>query len=231
MNLLKPIVKLFVLDSQKAFIIFWSILLLSTAAAILLSLSYSVIRMSFGSNIAVSIFLMIFAMHTVKETFPFALGMGSTRKAYYLGTILFFVLVATLTALLQSLYSVSLEFLLNLLGIEQITFVNLGLLERFEGQYLLIILFDFLIGLFLISLFYLIATIQYRFGLLPLLVLAVLSLLAAMLPEVQNLFISLVDIYTLSNGLTLLSLIFLVNIAVFFLLGWLVIRRSAIKSA
>jgi hypothetical protein len=231
MNLIKPILKLHMIDSKFSYTIFWSILITVSIVAVLLVASMTKGSLYFGSNIAVYIYLMIHAKVALKETFPYALGMGSTRKHYYLGTILFYILFAVLTASIQNLFNITGEFLFRLINLESIHLTHLGLLDALAGHGWLIFWFDVLMALFIITLSHFIACIDYRYGLIPVLILLGFILLSIITPGLQDIWFNLFNLLSHVHWVFIFSSLFLLSITALFSLDWLVLQRASITSA
>lgn len=87
-------------------LIYWSVTNAGDRADVADGMQYS------GSTSYIFVYMLIVAMQSIAVTFPFALGYGITRRDYYLGTAVFFIILA-------AIYSVGLALL--------------GILERATG--------------------------------------------------------------------------------------------------
>lgn len=82
-----------VLDIRNSLTIFWTILFSCMALSFGIQLSTGG-NLTVSSGIAVYIFSATAGFLTVKETYPFSIKIGSTRKNYYASTSLFLLLLA-----------------------------------------------------------------------------------------------------------------------------------------
>ncbi|UKS26455.1 hypothetical protein LOZ80_33885 [Paenibacillus sp. HWE-109] len=117
-------------------------------------------RMNTGSITSIFIYTFVAGTVTIKETFPFALGLSIRRKDYVLGTILTAFLVNAISALLLTLFSV-LEEATDGWGV-QMSLFKVGFLSDVSvigmlGIYLILLLNMYFFG-------FAISSIHRRFG-------------------------------------------------------------------
>jgi|GEM_PF-5018890 len=90
--------------------IFWSIVISIQAALLILLITLhdtaTDSSMVFGGTGALYVFSFILGMLTFKDAFPLALSMGATRRSYYLGTQLAYVLLSLFQAALVTILGI-----------------------------------------------------------------------------------------------------------------------------
>jgi|GEM_PF-3663482 len=179
----------------------------------------------FGS---VYIFLMIFAMISLKETFPYALGMGCTRKRYMIGTILFLSFFAALNSLLLIIYSWGIHHLMEWLTPNTLIFVSIFSLQKFAVWH--VFLAEFLIALSILSFFQLGAALFHRFGFKPFLIFFALLLILPMIPWNIEILGLIEPYFAAESWIGTIMVVGLIQSLICFFCTWLVLRNSPSKS-
>lgn len=158
----KGLLYFFLADMQRSFYIFWGILLGFVTLGVLIAaflLTGDNDKMVMGLSIAVYIYSAIFGFHAVKQSIPFALKMGATRKNLYIGLGIFLLGLAVLQALIANLIQSIYEFICQLFSIHSLEFMSLAefLNNTWLTQFTIdatMIFFIMIIGLMLGLLFY-----------------------------------------------------------------------------
>ena len=165
-------------DAKYNLTYFWSILISVLLLTIIVDVIFSgdgVI--SFNFSFAIYIFVAIMGYVTIKNTIPYIIKMGSTRKNIFLAMGIYFIGIATLNALLAN----TIQFIVTLFyklfgnrtvlnkamftvsdGTESINFNHIAFF--IQDTWLTRVIIDIAISLFLISVMYFIGLIFYRFG-------------------------------------------------------------------
>jgi hypothetical protein len=102
-----------------------------------------------GAVSYIFIYIMIIAVQAISRTFPFSLGFGVTRRDFYLGTALAFVVLSVILSAVLTIMS-SIEIATNGWGIQgymfsPVYFTNASWLLRFV-MYLMVFLFCIFVG-------------------------------------------------------------------------------------
>lgn len=174
---------------------------------------YSVVG---GNYVAIGIFIIVTGIVMYTESFPTLIGFGSTRKDFYKGSILYYVLLSLAMAVVQVI----------LIKIEQIIAPSLGV-EVYSGFELggVKVFFALLI---LCAVFNLLGVIIYRIGYWTWILIAVVLAFTS----ISILRTSIVTFYdtVLSGNMMLYCLTITLFSAMLFFIGWLLIRKHDIKS-
>lgn len=156
MEVLKRSLKFQYEDTKKPFCTFWAIALL-----VYLGLNIFInadITTASGMVVASMIFLLVDAILIYSETFPLMLGLGSTRKDFYISSIISYFIIAFIMSIIQS----------SLFKVEEIVAVMDGKsLERiliFNGNMLITIIFFTILAFAFTAIFNIFAIIVYKIG-------------------------------------------------------------------
>lgn len=196
MNHIKGIFRLHWFDTRFSYLMFWSIF---TAVCIaLIILLRNVVQegnINIGLGIAVIIYLAIHGIISIKETLPYAVGLGYTRHQYAQNTIVFFILLALATAVVQRVFILITEFFAGLFNITGNLFLTLDRFSNGEGFWLVSLLLDFSAALIIVSLALCITMVYFRLGKLVLYIMAGLVFILIMFFSIQpHLLIDLINL-------------------------------------
>jgi hypothetical protein len=156
MEVLKRSLKFQYEDTKKPFCIFWAIaLLVYLGLNIFINVDTTT---AFGMVMAAMIFLLVDAILMYSETFPLMLGLGSTRKDFYISSIISFFILSFIMSIIQSI----------LFKVDEIIAVIGGKsLERiliFNGNMLITIIFLTILAFAFTAIFNIFAIIVYKIG-------------------------------------------------------------------
>lgn len=230
MNRLQPHLLLQHIMMRQALVIFWSIVI--AIHIVLVGMLFFLNdggdnTMMLGGTGAVYIFSFIAGILALKDTFPLALSMGSTRKHFFVGTQIYFILYAFLQAVLITVLGIF-EGIVdsNLQNMTLYHYRLLGasnLLENFVFQFVFI-LFMIVIANLLASWAYKIGRIfWYAMGG----IIIILFTLAIALGWIVPIFQWLASIPSYWHG----TLYLLPVIIISMLLSWIPIRHAELKKS
>lgn len=164
---IKGLMYFFVTEVRYSLIIFWTILL--SILVVSLTISYFLLGVEGGQlYFALSFWLYIYGgiygFQTVKESIPFALKMGATRKNIYISIGLFFLLLAFAKAfVVNTIQSVTLYFIdVTNLHTFQMLHPAFFLTDNWLNRFII----DMSIIFFSLSFMFIIGLLFYRYGLL-----------------------------------------------------------------
>ncbi|MGD6796376.1 hypothetical protein [Metabacillus indicus] len=216
-----------VLDIRNSLTIFWSILIACMA------LSYG-IQLSTGGNLTVSsgmavyIFSSIAGFLTVKETYPFSIKMGATRRNYYVTTSLFLLMLALFMAASHTVLIMVLE-AMEAFGPGELKLFYLSMILESEFPYLTNFYVDTAICFFLQAMFFVLGSIFYRFGLLGGYAAIGLAAVLLFIPAVRDEFIAVIFKFGGEQALAYHGGLMGVG-ALLLVLGWFILIKAGAKS-
>lgn len=227
---IKAVLTLQWIDTRFSLLIFWSILTAVMIGGLLISLTFTEGTMVIGGAFSVYIYLAIHSFINVRETFPFALAMGSTRRNYYIGTFIAYILLAALTSLMLLGFHYVGKIMFSAFGVTgQDGEVFLTFLQ-FAGQSLsplATLWFDFIVSFLVLTLFQLLSSILFRFGGLVALIVGGLLMLSIVTPGVNTIWMKLFAYFITPDWFQLVSIWFPVVGLAAFLLTTLLMKRSS----
>lgn len=223
-------------DIRRAFLIFWAVLLSVLGLFIILQtiLASEETQISFSFSFPIIIFASVVGFLTVKNTLPYLIRMGVTRKSAYISIAIYFLSITLLNAAIAFVLN---EAAVKLLGKEMVQ----GIVIKDETGEIVVqhiasylgsapgyqILVDTTLGLFMICLMFLIGLIFYRFQLIGGFTFLAAGLLLFLYGTAKGWVISFF-IYVFENfTVTLFGQIFIVSIIIY-LISFLMIRRITI---
>ena len=226
---IKAILTFSFLDVRYAIQAFWAILIGFMLLGVGISLSFNNTLSFAGSGIAMYIFCAITGFQTVKESFPFTIKMGGTRRNYFISMCLFFILFAFLMSAIHNVFLIAYEQLLDILNIEIFTF-HFSIITGLEDTWILRLFIDSANAFFLLNLLFFIGIMFYRFGLIGGYGVIGFIILAFFLPGIHSqvaefvLGFASVDAVIHYTGLIGLSFLILV-------VNWAVMRKAPVFTA
>lgn len=165
-------------DAKYNLTYFWVILLSVLLLTIILDVVFSGSgEITFSFSFAIYVFVAIMGYITIKNTIPYLIKMGSTRRNIFLAIGIYFIGLATLNALLANTIQLMVKFIYSIFGNR--TVFNNGIITYSDGTesinfnhiaffiqdtWLNRVIIDITISLFLLALMYFIGLIFYRFG-------------------------------------------------------------------
>ena len=232
-------IKFYYLDSKKSFLYFWLIiigveLLFMTFLDVSIfvsdsSGSVSNVRIMEASYSASMIFMIFVGLLTMLEGFPVAIGLGSTRRDYFIGSLIGYVGTAGAMLLIQRLVG---EITTRVAQLLQMDFVAgrqpggpAGIVEQFLG-YLLITAIFHLVG---VGIYRLGKKFWLYVGIFALIGNFGLPLLGFALPD--NMALALIDVARSLLRMVAENRLIIMGAAVIVLFGlsWLPLRRTEVR--
>ncbi|MFS0674629.1 hypothetical protein [Ornithinibacillus sp. 179-J 7C1 HS] len=164
-NQIKGLLYFFISDIRHSILIFWSILLFVLLVSI--AFAYYLLgvedgMLAFGFPFAIYFYCTILGFMTVKESIPFSIKMGATRKNIIISIGLFFLIIATLKSLIANVLQEVVLFITESTNITSFMFLHPAML--FEDTFLNRILVDISIMFFLLSFMFVIGLLFYKYG-------------------------------------------------------------------
>lgn len=164
-NQLKGLLYLFVMEFRYSILIFWTILL--SILGVFLVFTYAVITPAdgnffFGFPFAIYFYCAILGFMVVKETVPFALKIGATRKNYYIAAGLFFLGLAAFFSLAANTIQSIVAFLIDGTKVQSMQFIHLA--NFVGGTWADRFVTDLSIMFLLMAVFFLTGLVFYKYG-------------------------------------------------------------------
>ncbi|QQK79065.1 hypothetical protein HUG20_03540 [Salicibibacter cibi] len=229
MNPVKGNLLIFYYDLRQSFLIFWSILGFLLLVTFFINMNWPEGDFFFFINFPVYIYLAITAFISLKNYYPFSMGMGSTRRNFQRSMISGFIALAALSALTLNIAMRISERLSDAWGLN-IGFTSLGQIDTVPNQFISVFWLDFTICLFLMAITYAIACLHYRYGhLITYLSIAVIIMIL-IIPGVNDLLNQLIEGFWQDNALWYFSSLILIA-CVFFGAAALIMRKAPLQSA
>lgn len=224
---IKGLLYFFLTDARYSIAIFWSI----NIGIIVLSLSISYFLVSvegefyLSASIPMYIYCAIFGYITVKESIPFALKIGATRKSIFISIGLFFLILSGLKAVFMSIiHSTTLAFA-DAVGISNFLFIHPATL--LGDTWLNRLVVDASIMFLVFSMMFIIGLVFYRTGLAGGGIVAGIIVLLLLFGIAEGWLFEFISDLIADVDLTLFVQMFGVGI-VFYLLSFLFVRRITI---
>lgn len=227
MNHLQPVFLLHRVAVRQSMTIFWSIVI-GIYVLMLISLtllSDGEVSAIGGGATSIYIFMLIIGVITMNETFPLAIALGATRRHYFAGTQLFFVGLSFVQAGLLAVLSLFEQFYQDQIAKFQMNHFHLHGADNIGQEFV----FNFVLLLFMLTLFNTLGTFGYRIGHMfwyglsaaVIILITLAGLLDWIVPMVK--WISRIDSYWT-------VVVYLIPLIVLFvLINWLCIRRATIR--
>lgn len=217
-----------VLDIRNSLTIFWTILISCMALSFGIQFTTGG-NMTVSSSAAVYIFSAIAGFMTVKETYPFSIKRGATRKNYYVATSLFLLMLAMFMAAAHTLLIMVIEGMGSMMVNGNFKIYYMAKFLGHENLYLVNFFIDGALSFFLLSGFFLLGSLFYRFGLLGGYAAIGLGAVLLFIPAVRNEFIK--TGFEFLGDQALQHFGYLIGIgAVFLAIGWFVLIKAAAKT-
>ncbi|MDY0407536.1 hypothetical protein ACFFIS_10785 [Virgibacillus soli] len=162
---IKGLLYFYTIDAIRSILIFWIILLSTLSISVLIAyfIDDPEIVMYFVLSFPAYIFCGIFGFLMVKQSIPFAIKMGVTRKSLFISSGIFILLLSVMKAVLtSSLHGLSI-YIQNRFSIQSVDFAHpaVMLADTWINRFII----DLACMLFIFTLLYVFGLVFYRFGL------------------------------------------------------------------
>lgn len=152
-------------DHRYSITVFWSVLVASTALLFAVSYFISEAHMGLSLSLAIYIFCAITGFLITKETFPFLIKLGSTRKTFLFSAIVFNVLLAVF----MSAVAVAVDQIVKIV-VKMANVANFQVFNMLEGTTLAStwyneLLLNIVICFLVLSFGFMLGAVFYRLGL------------------------------------------------------------------
>lgn len=236
---IKGVIHYLVVNVRYAFMIFWSILLSIYLISLLLSTIGDRSNVMFQASIPIYIFCLVIGMWTVKNTIPYLLKMGVTRKLIYAGTGVYFLGLAIFQSLLANTLIKFTEALGKSAisgdvtifdGHEEVSFQFMHVSQFLENDtFITQVTVDSIISFTALSTMFFIGLIFYRYGLIGGFTSLGVLFFLYILSIAQGAFVELITYIMENYSLVLYFQLFAISILIYGL-SFLLIRRLTIVS-
>jgi hypothetical protein len=164
-NQIKGLLYFYFNDIKHSILIFWSILLFVLVVSI--AFAYYLLgvedgMMAFGFPFAIYFYCLILGFITVKESIPFAIKIGATRKNIFISLGLFFLILVVIKAIVASTIQELVLILTKNTGLTSFMFLHPAM--ALEDTWLNRVLIDICIMFFLLSVMFIIGLLFYKYG-------------------------------------------------------------------
>mgnify|MGYP001459986940 CR=1 FL=1 len=225
MNPIRAMVRMHLIDGKPAFVIFWVLLMA------LYVLSFFLVRFADGSvqfsgPPAIYIFLLTLSIVSVRETLPFALGLGQRRTDFWLATVLYHAGAAAASAVLLTVLARLEPWILERTGLS----VSFFAWQPLGGQPVhLEWLFHFGTIAVLMAGGFFVSAVYWRFGLYGLIGLGAAGIFAIVLLRLTGSSGALGELLNRLGAVTGTALVYLALLALFSALSFLLLRRVTVR--
>ncbi|MEN2768272.1 hypothetical protein [Ornithinibacillus xuwenensis] len=218
-NQIKGLLYFFATDIRHSITIFWSILLFVLVVA--LTFAYFLFQstdsyMAFGFPFGIYFYCLILGFITVKQSIPFAIKMGATRKSLYVSLGIFFLFIAVAKALLANTLQQLVQVIIDKTNFDSFMFLHPAMLM--EDTWINRVLLDSAIMFLFLVLMFIMGLIFYKYGVLGggavagvLAILLLIGLANGSLVEFIIEFFQNIDMFFVAQLLGLGLLLFLIS--------------------
>lgn len=227
MENIKKQVKFQFLDTKKPFLIFWGIVILINILSYITNFYFDSVNIGIHINnqyavvssnyVSIGIFLMVVGIIMYTETFNAAMEFGSTRKDYYSGSIIFYASISLAMVIVQTVLLKIEEILVGIAGVS---------IYQGDGFNSIKLFFTFLLICSAANLF---GVIFYKWGywIWAFITVGTLAFITVgfLREGIVYLFITI-----FASSTPLFSLYLTILSAIFFLAGWLLVRKVDVKN-
>ncbi|GGA89202.1 hypothetical protein [Ornithinibacillus halotolerans] len=164
-NQIKGLLYFYVNDFRHSFLIFWSILLLVLVVSISFSiflLGYEDGMMAFGFPFGIYFYCAFLGFLAVKESIPFAIKIGATRKNIFISIGLFFILLAIFKALVANIIQELVLLIVDNANITSFLFIHPAMM--FDDTWFNRVIIDICMMFFLLAAMFVFGLLFYKFG-------------------------------------------------------------------
>ena len=156
----------FINNTRYSLFIFWTILM--SILVVTLTISYFLKDvengfMTLSLTSPIYVYCGILGFLTVKESIPFSIKMGATRKNLFLSLGIFFLGLSLAKAVFATVIQIIVDFINPKIGIDNYSFIHLAYFTN--DTWLNRILIDSSIAFFFLSVMFVIGLLFYRYGL------------------------------------------------------------------
>lgn len=218
------------LDYRYSLFIFWTVLISSTIALFVFSLSTPNAHMNLAFGLATTIYCAISGFQMTKETLPFFLKLSSTRKNFIVSSFLFILALS----LFMAIVATSLTYVFNQFS----TWANMDnfsvmLLTGFmtpQMSWLNEVWLIFILSFFAQSIGFMFSSLFYRTGLIGGFSGLAFMIILFLIPDVRSAILDL--LVSFENSRLLLNNVVIIIIACLTLIpNWLLIKKAPTRSA
>ncbi|GAA0340247.1 hypothetical protein GCM10008967_33260 [Bacillus carboniphilus] len=228
---MKAVLTFSLFDIRQPLTIFWSVLIgfMLLGTGISFTLGQGTI-MIFSSSVAVYIFCGISGFLTVRDTFPYNLKMGGTRRNYFVGISLYFLLLAIVMSAFHNVMITIFDKLVDVLKINGIQFFHFSTLTGLQDTWILRFFIDGVLALFVLIFFFFLGVMFFRFGLIGGYSVIAICAIAIILPQGRDRLIEFFIGFATNDAI--LQYIWLLGIGVVLLfITRLIMRKAPVGSA
>lgn len=166
---LKAMLYFFGADLRHSFLIFWSILIAITIISIIGALvltNFENGKVFLTISMPVYVYAAILGFITVKESLPFVIKMGGTRKNFFIAIGILFLGLSLLIGLIQNILHSLINILLNIFEINNFNLLHVAAIMQQQDSLLYRFSIDICLSFFFLSTFFFLGLIFYKYGIL-----------------------------------------------------------------
>ncbi|MFK3935894.1 DUF4052 family protein [Alkalihalobacillus sp. NPDC078783] len=196
MNQLVAQLRIHASELVKSITIFWSILLTIIVASYLIAFFVGVPDMFVVTNAPIIVFVAITAFRLVKEDLDYSIHLGLTRNQFTLGSMVYILGMSVLFNLVHQIVLFIAATLQGSVLRDTLTFMSWSSILNIETSFFVDFGLDLLLTILVGFLLFFLASLLNRFGQLALYIVALVFVLALIIPVVnQKLFEIVIDFY------------------------------------
>ncbi|WP_077324560.1 hypothetical protein [Virgibacillus siamensis] len=162
---IKGLLYFFVTDIRHSMLVFWTILLSILIVSLAFAYFLTTVEdgfMTFTLTAPIYVYCAILGFITVKESVPFAIKMGATRKNLFVSLGIFFTVLSVIMAVAASVLQEIVNGLAKLTGIDTFNFLHLAYF--LENTWYTRIVIDVSIMLLFLAFMFIIGLIFFKYG-------------------------------------------------------------------
>jgi hypothetical protein len=249
---LKRQIRYQLMDSKRAFIMFWGIVILVNILFYILNatsgsnttfgsgsfittvdangemISTRFLNVAGGNILAIAIFLIVYCIVMYYESFPTAIGFSSTRKNFYLGVVVHNIILCFTMAVVEGILLKLDRYIIRAIG--ELPLNTFLMFDLENNNILFIIAVLFLVFLLVCSVFNFLGVVLYKFGYKFWIGFAIVSIVLSNIVVDKPILKGTVDFLSGYNGFASFFIKVLIEGVILYGLGWMFIRHRSIRS-
>lgn len=162
---IKGLLYFYFTDMRRSLLIFWSILLSIVLFILLIAFLLRDVNdgfMTISLTVPIYIYCSILGFTTVKESIPFSIKMGATRKNIFVSLGILFAGLSVLNAVVASTLQSIIESIVTSIGVENFYFIHV--LYFLNNTWLNRVIVDTSILFFSLAIFFILGLLFYKYG-------------------------------------------------------------------
>lgn len=222
------ILKFHMIDTRQAYIIFWSIMVLTLTAGLFIGFQFENAKLFYATSFAIYIYAGFAGFLTLKQSFPHMISLGLTRKNFFFNIMIAFILVSALMSLTHNVLFSLLNLVKKSLAIESVMLFHTTMIGNIIDTWVMRFFIDFSVSFLLMTFFFFVASLHFRYGLTIVSLFGAILLTFLLVLGTTDYLMEFILLLTGSEALLYYGLLIALSLILSFL-SWLVMKRSSVE--